>query len=430
MNRIRTTRRGKGRNGIRYLLFSLCLLTAGPLYAGGATQLAKARASYQKKQAVIEKKYLEDLPASVAKQYTKLLSEYVDTYRAEGKLDEFLTAKEERERFQSTGTVEESDVLEEPEFVRNAQQQFIRITQSNHRKMLKQQAKLAKKYIRYLDGLQKKLMKKYLTDQALLVKEEINTVRASVDLSVLTPPRKPAQSKPGKKSNPQLKLATNWKMRFDRDDIAARDTARMLSKCGTPQIDLTKPEISIWGKVTYLMPLQEAKKLLGLRRSQKDSIDCAVFPPRSFFSHAFKGNFEDGFDQLYVITDFKDQVVGLQFQSNTSRPDRWFQYSNVYSTEWSLYNFVLDLKKSNPNWEVGMYICKGEETIMGYPPQYSLHGGPTGVNPGIIRIESDLFTITRDRYGLTRSQKSRARVRLLLAQPIVDLMLYVVQNSR
>jgi len=191
------------------LLFTLSFLCAGSLYAGGATLLGKAKISYSKKRDAIEKKYLEELPASVATQYTKLLSEVVDTYRGEAKLDEFLTAKEERERFQTTGVVEESDVLEGPEFVRNAQQQFIRITQANQRKMQKKQAELAKSYIQHLKSLQKKLVQDYLPDQALLVKKEIEAVQASVDFSVLALPKKPQKAKAAPQAKPPRSSAVS-----------------------------------------------------------------------------------------------------------------------------------------------------------------------------------------------------------------------------
>ena len=407
------------------LVFILCLFSAGSLYAGGATQLAKARLSYEKKQTAIEKKFQEDRAASVGKQFIQLLSEAVDTYRAEGKLEEFLTAKEERERFKTAGTVDETDVVESPEFVRHAQQQFIRIMQVNHQKMLKQQAKLAKTYIRYLEGLQKKLMQKYLTDQARLVQAEVEAVQASVDFSVLASSKKPQQAETGGLTNntPQLQLATNWDMRFERDDIAARDTASILSKCGTPQIDLTAKDIRIWGDSTYLMPLKKAKEVLGLTQSNmKKPVECAVFPPRSFFSYAFKGSFESGFDQLFLITDFKDQVVGVQLQSNDSRiKEKWLLYGSNYSRDRSLFNFVHDLKKSNPNWEVGIHVSKNGQDVIGYAPRNSAGN----VNRDVIRVDSDLYSRSRQ-----QSNKSRTRASLLLPQPIVDLMLYVVQNSR
>jgi hypothetical protein len=231
----------------------------------------------------------------------------------------------------------------------------------------------------------------------------------------------------------RLKLASNWESRLGRGNLSIGDAARLLSKCGTPQIDLEGKATVIWGNLTYLMPLQEARKILNLGMSQKTPMTCAALPPSSFFHYAFSGNFEDGFNRLYLITDFADQIVGVQLQDNTSRAERWLPpYTDAYSAEWSLYNFANDRRKANPDWLIGFYVCAGSRTIMGYPPR----GGPmnpstdTGVGEGVVRVDSDLVSVNYDRYHFITETKSRERNRLLVAQPVVDLMLYIGQKSR
>ena len=56
--------------------------------------------------------------------------------------------------------------------------------------------------------------------------------------------------------------------------------------------------------------------------------------------------------------------------------------------------------------------------------------GPVDNNEGVIRIDSDLFSVKKNQWGLVEESRSRERVRLLVAQPVVDLMLYVIQESR
>ena len=242
-----------------------------------------------------------------------------------------------------------------------------------------------------------------------------------------------AEPAPAAVCSGRMVLTTHWQSRIGRGNISIGNTARLLSGCGTPQIDLAGKPIAIWGKITYLMPVQEAKQLLGLGSSSRSVLTCAAFPADSFFGHAFPGNYEDGFNQLYLITDYANQVVGVQLQDNTSRGERWFpDYPGVYSAEWSLYNFVNDRKKGNSNWLIGFYVCQGARTVMGYPPRAGpmFIQAPTGVNEGVVRVDSDLFSITRNRYDMTTDAKSRERNRLLLAQPVVDLMLYIAQKSR
>lgn len=243
-----------------------------------------------------------------------------------------------------------------------------------------------------------------------------------------------AEPAPAAVCSGRLVLTTHWQSRIGRGNISLANTARLLSGCGTPQIDLAAKPIVVWKNVSYLMPLQEAKKSLGLGSSSRSVMTCAAFPADSFFFHAFPGNYEDGFNQLFLITDYANQVVGVQLQDNTSRAERWFpEYSGIYSEEWSLYNFVNDRKKGNSNWLIGFYVCQGSKTIMGYPPRTTPLNAPTGVNEGVVRVDSDLFSITRSQayyYTSTTDSKSRERNRLLLAQPVVDLMLYIAQKSR
>ncbi len=229
----------------------------------------------------------------------------------------------------------------------------------------------------------------------------------------------------------RLVLASQWHSRLGRGSLSLGDTARLLSRCGTPQIDLVGKDIALWGGITYLMPVQEAKKILGLGISTRSSMTCPAFPPDSFFFHEFSGNFEEGFNRLYLITDYADQVEGLQWQDNVSKGERWFPHPDSYSADRNLYNFVNNRRKANANWLVGCYVCRGSQAILGHPPRGGQNAaGETGVGAGVIRVDSELFSVTRDQWNYLTDEKSRERVRLVLAQPVVDLMLYVVQQAR
>lgn len=258
----------------------------------------------------------------------------------------------------------------------------------------------------------------------------------------VAPPASPAAPvaaapAPAKRIAPstRLVLGSHWQMRLGRGNTSHRDVAHLLSGCGTPQVDLDGKAIDLWGSVTYLMPLDDARQALSLKASRKTPVTSSVFPPNSFFYHEFSGNFEDGFTKMFIVTDMDDQIVAVQFLDNSSRPDRWFpEYNNNYSTDWSLFNFLSDGKKANSNWQIGYYVCQGDKAVMGYPPRggaiHPLSGGPTGVNERVIRVDSDLFSLTRDRWNIVTDAKSRQRVRIYLPQPVVDLMLYVAQEVR
>jgi hypothetical protein len=253
----------------------------------------------------------------------------------------------------------------------------------------------------------------------------------------IAPARVAPLPEPAARSAPErsLTLGSHWQMRLGRGNISHKDTARILSNCGTPQIDLEGKAIDLWGEIEYLMPLNDARQALGLGTSKKSSVTSSVFPPNSLFQHEFPGNFEDGFTRLYLVTDTADQIVAIQLQDNSSREERWFpDVGNNYSTEWSLFNFLGDGKKANPNWQIGFHVCQGSKRVFGYPPRANAYNpaglGPTGVNEGVVRVDSDLYSMTRDRWNMVTDAKSRQRVRIYLPQPLVDLMLYVSQQVR
>lgn len=259
------------------------------------------------------------------------------------------------------------------------------------------------------------------------------TPAAPVPRPVVAPPPPP---KPPPAAPPRpgihLTMASHWQHRLGRGTIAHRDAARLLAKCGSPKLDPRWKDITLWGKVTYLMPVEEAKALLGLGRSSRKNLSCALFPPSSFFAHEFSGHFEDGMTRLTLLTDFDDQVVAVQLSDSTTRPDRWLRYPDAYSADWSLYNLVYDGRKGNSTWEVGFYVARGTQRIRGYPPGSPgmVVNQPVEGNEGVIRIDSDLYSFKKNQWGLVEEERSRERVRLLLAQPVVDLMLYIIQQSR
>lgn len=259
------------------------------------------------------------------------------------------------------------------------------------------------------------------------------TPSAPVTRPVVTPtplPKRPPAAPP--RPGIQLTMTSHWQHRLGRGDIAHRDAARLLAKCGSPKLDPHWKDITLWGKVTYLMPVEEAKALLELGRSSRKNLSCSLFPPSSFFAHEFSGHFEDDMTRLTLVTDFDDQVVAVQLSDSKTQTDRWLRYPDAYSADWSLYNLVSDGRKGNSTWEVGFYVTRGTQRILGYPPGSlgMVVNQPVEGNDGVIRIDSDLYSFKKNRWGLVEDGRSRERARLYLAQPVVDLMLYIIQQSR
>ncbi|MBU1910272.1 MAG: hypothetical protein KJ726_09515, partial [Verrucomicrobia bacterium] len=163
------------------------LLHAAPLAAEEGPFLDKPKASFEAKLGLIQKKYLEELPAGISNKYSKLLSDYAEASRAQGKLRDYLAAQKELERFQAAGKVEEQDVSADSEYVGKAQRSVIAAYESNLRNMRIEEAKLRQSYIQFLEKSKKALTRQNQIDQAILVDAEIEQVKASLDPSALAP---------------------------------------------------------------------------------------------------------------------------------------------------------------------------------------------------------------------------------------------------
>jgi len=225
-----------------------------------------------------------------------------------------------------------------------------------------------------------------------------------------------------------LELSPHWDKRLRKGSLAVRDAAKLLAYCAKAEIDEDgHPDIIIWEDIPYLAPLEDVKEQLGLGLASRRAVNSPIFPPDSFFCYSFDGNFEEGFDELLIVCDKADQVVAIQLVDDSPPSEMWFDWRDNYSEDWSVYNFVNDRKKGNPNWQVGFYVCQGKNKIFGYPPRdMPMHAADAArANPKVIRIDSELCSRRKNHYEM----KSRERVRLFLPQPIANIMMYVARHA-
>ncbi len=165
---------------------------------------------------------------------------------------------------------------------------------------------------------------------------------------------------------PTLLLADGWKRLADTTkNLNVRDMSIILRGAGADDnYDISYKDILIYGKVKYLMPIDEALKSLPIKGKVKTKVLCAnpAFPTHSFYLHSYDvdpiqlnwkscstNSFmssnsydqyikafrvspdktskmadylrtncksipeEQGFVNLHVITDGRQQIVGLGF---------------------------------------------------------------------------------------------------------------------
>lgn len=192
------------------------------------------------------------------------------------------------------------------------------------------------------------------------------------------------QAKPGEGT---IALANNWSTPMQGGSASTKDLATLLSPFfqAKPTFTGSKSQVIFEG-VTYLMPLEEAKRALNLTRSApKNTVATGGFPKDSFFHYAFDGTFEGHYNKLYLVTDRADQVVCVQLVSET--PERSWISAPTGETGWHTYNFISSRTKALSRlWvdhKVGFLEGKNWRTYMA---KYA-HTAPTST-PEIIRVDS------------------------------------------
>ena len=139
-------------------------------------------------------------------------------------------------------------------------------------------------------------------------------------------------------------LDSHWDSPMQGGTATLRDLGELLSPHAKARRDIgPHPELVIYDKVTYLMPLERAKEALGLkgRFGSKNKVACAGFPSGSLFHYGFSGIFEGEFNQLYIVTDKADQVVSIQLVNEHPREAPAYHSSfRKDKTQWHTYNFV------------------------------------------------------------------------------------------
>jgi hypothetical protein len=142
--------------------------------------LEKPKTSYETKRDAIHKKYLEDGVAGISNKYCELLADYSESSRAQGDLSGYLAAHNELVRFQSQGTLEESNLVADCEYVAKTQRAAMGARASNLRKMQQEESLLQQSYIQFLERSKITLTQQNQIDQAIEVNAEIQSIRANL----------------------------------------------------------------------------------------------------------------------------------------------------------------------------------------------------------------------------------------------------------
>lgn len=219
--------------------------------------------------------------------------------------------------------------------------------------------------------------------------------------------RQPAMPAPDK----ELSLSSYWINGARNMSQSAADFVGLLTDFGSGRFQ-PKPDRGyvIYNKLTYLMPVADAIKMLGLSKVTAEALKSPGLPADSFTGHSADGFFE-GFSRLMLVSDRKGQLVAVQLGDRSDR-DAWLRQNmwNAenhrakrvdYSERWRVVSMLEGRMKGSSSWQVGYSILSRD---------------------GVIRIDSEMLS------GAEYQSRSKERYRVFMPAPIVDLLLQLAAN--
>ncbi len=202
----------------------------------------------------------------------------------------------------------------------------------------------------------------------------------------------------------QLKLSPDWKAGALGDSAVWKALFDLLNPLGQPG-ENTDPDplLILLEPITYLMPAADAAGHLNQPLGDRLPVRSPVLPQNSFFYYTLAGKFTGGFEQMLLIADRDNQVVGMALISeNPGDPPRLA--APAFNSRWRAYDLVRWKTDETGNMRIG---CDAQR-----------------VTDRLVRIDTELLP-----RGGADGLKTAYRVRLLLHLRIVNLILLRLQGG-
>ena len=246
-------------------------------------------------------------------------------------------------------------------------------------------------------------------------------------------PKIPASPPPANVPVKDEKLSSRlpiWKVKSVQfqggGSLAIEDIKKLLSGFGEPRREPKETEgEEIFGGVTFLMPLKEAKQKLGVSSQlpSKMKIAGAGFPDGLFYS-AFDGVFAGHYNRLYLVTDSEEKAVCISLVDES--PERNYVYPSGDAGPdkgWHTYNFVNARTKARQSLRISHKVEKVRGGVVVNSEIYDLSKGDgysTGIYAGL-----EETTTTQSKRG-SRSARENPHLeasRWFVPQGLVDAIL-------
>ena len=359
-------------------------------------------------------------------QYIASLDTLLKSTMANGDLDGVLAAKAEKDRLLTDTPMSDDDRAAMPPELKTARAGYDQAAERIRGEYRKQFESLHTKYLQTLQEQEKKLTMQGRLDDAIAVRAEKDRVMDHV-LHDIPPPAAESNAPagvstgslaPAARQGDALKLSTNWKSGVRPGNLIAADLLQLLSTNAEPNVDLAaKPDLVIFDQITYLMPIRKIAELYNQRLSTRNLVNSPAFPSDSFCYYVFVGNYAEGFKTMVVIVDMSDQAVAVQLADEhpseraTLRPEAFLQ-------RWHCYNFVQARTKAVKTWCVGQRVLAQNGIVQ-------IDSEVASVNPELAQGWAAVEGANVVNYG-----KLRERVRLLLPEPVANIIFARIQSVR
>lgn len=222
---------------------------------------------------------------------------------------------------------------------------------------------------------------------------------------------------PGADIPPGIVLKNEWATSMADGVVTMKELRDLLSAFASPAANTgPAPDILIYDKIQYLMPLKEAVKILGLSQEVNSTItvSCPGMPFHSLFGVSFKGSFENGFDGVVLVTDSAKQVVAVQFTNVSTKKIKLDRLRD--KKEWVTFDFVNTRTKGQ---DVAM-VRHGTET----------YGKVLKIDSVFVKPDSDQRGYRGySGYSGYGGGTEMHPTRLYLPRPLAELILFRISKS-
>jgi len=204
-----------------------------------------------------------------------------------------------------------------------------------------------------------------------------------------------------------LRLAPGWNVPAHAGSAAMRELGVLIGARGTAAVNLAPdPSLMILEKTPYLMPARDLARMWSAELPPGRPLLHPAFPSRSLNAFALEREIQPPYPISIILTDSDQSVVGVQFEDERPREGPVLPVA-LFAEQWTVYDLVGLRARDRDDLRVAFRVRSGDR---------------------VLQVESELAEVDDTRPG--GIGRSLYRSKLILAQPVVDLMIFRLYAAR